>query len=503
MLTRCKASRTGFAARNITLSPNIGRSLPIQTNTEEKQNFDADVKPTTSDSPWKSILRDVPPNPPILTGRTGARRLKENFFSSRNSHLKRGYATDASQRHDPSSSSSPSTSKLTGLSTKPGSLFDSPGSAWDKVFENLDDMPPLVSKHVRNPLRATSSSPDTHRRGRRQAMTAREISAFDDMFNMIFNAVNEQKFRKEGPGATRVDPLSSVGIGRGPEGSGSPMSDLFGKLRRHTKRFKWGIEADEVLDRKKEEMELCDTDLQLLEWAMRELFADSQNHEAEARRAVTGAQKPLAEIPMLQSPAYPHLLAQLMRTFREKYHDPHLALSVFDHARHLSIASYVFGCTTPAYNELIETRWTCFRDLRGVLDALEEMHANGVESDSRTVKLVEALRREVGERNLWQEEIDRNSGEVLEMLSRMDDLMAKKRPREQQRASTSSKVSKPKRWNASSEAWKFRGEMDEGKPNDDWEFGRWESTEHRRPRSKPRSRQRPPHRPMNESLEFL
>src|SRR6267154_1374361 len=53
---------------------------------------------------------------------------------------------------------------------------------------------------------------------------------------------------------------------------------------------------------------------------------------------------------------------------------------------------------TPAYNELIETRWTYFRDLKGVHDALEEMRVNGVEPDGRTKKLVEKLRREVGAR---------------------------------------------------------------------------------------------------------
>lgn len=339
-------------------------------------------------------------------------------------------------------------------------------------------------------------------------MTAREISAFDDMFNMIFNAVTEQKFRTTGPGvgaaAGRADPLSSAGIGRGPEGS-HPMGDLFGKLRRHSKKFTWSAEADEVLDRKKEEMELCDTDQQLLEWAMREVFEDSQRHEATARRAIqeAAAGVELDKLPTLQSPAYPHLLALLIRTFREKYHDPHLALSVFDHARHLSIASYVFGCTTPAYNELIETRWTCFRDLRGVLDALEEMRVNGVEPDSRTAKLVEALRREVGERNLWQEESDMDSGEVFEMLSKIEELAAKDKPRKRGAPALGppGKTAKPKRWTATSEQWKMRGALEEGNPNDDWEFGRWEPTPRpERPVLKPKRIPRPD---PDAGLEFL
>ncbi|KAI0366042.1 hypothetical protein BV20DRAFT_1055922 [Pilatotrama ljubarskyi] len=86
-----------------------------------------------------------------------------------------------------------------------------------------------------------------------------------------------------------------------------------------------------------------------------------------------------------------------MLTFCYKHEDPHLAISMFDHARHLCIVSYRFnGYTIPAYHELTETRWRCFRDLRGVVEALEEMRVNGFELDSgRTRLLGKTTRREV------------------------------------------------------------------------------------------------------------
>jgi hypothetical protein len=62
-----------------------------------------------------------------------------------------------------------------------------------------------------------------------------------------------------------------------------------------------------------------------------------------------------------------------MRTFRDHYKDPNLALFIFNHTKKLSIFSYVFGCSTEVYNELIKTRWDCFRDLEGVYNAVEEM----------------------------------------------------------------------------------------------------------------------------------
>lgn len=291
-------------------------------------------------------------------------------------------------------------------------------------------------------------------------MTAREINAFDEMFNMIFNAVSEQhKAVPHEPDSN--NPL--VGIGRSP--AGGQMSDFFSKMRGHSKKLRWTTQSDEELDRKKEEMELCDTDQQLLDWAIREVFGESKRYEEAARQAINDVAngKELDTMPELQPAIYPHLVALLMRAFRDKYRDPHLALSMFDHARHLSIPSYVFGCTTPAYNELIETRWRCFRDLKGVHDALEEMTVNGVDPDNRTRALVEKLRRQVGERNKWEEENELGSGEVWMMLSKIEALVVKRARRNAQGV---------RRWKPSDEAWKQTASTP-ATSDDDWAFGQW------------------------------
>lgn len=333
-------------------------------------------------------------------------------------------------------------------------------------------MPPLLPSAVRNPHRDGPKPHGIPSRFRRQAMTAREISAFDEMFNMIFDAVSEQKGK--GSQGSGDYPLGEVGIGRGSQGR--KLGDLYGRLRRHSKRLKWTSESDEILDKKKEEIELCDTDHQLLEWAMREVFGESKRYEEAARKAVAEAAASGTEpvsLPMLQPETYPYLVAQLMRAFRDKYNDPHLALSIFDHARHLSIPSYVFGCTTPAYNELIETRWRCFRDLKGVHDALEEMVVNGVDPDNRTRNIVEALRREVGERNLWEEESDLGSGEVWKMLAKIEELVLINEPKGSQQDARSTRFKG--RWRPSEERWKSAA-LDP-MAEDDWEFGRWEDNQ--------------------------
>ncbi|KAG2339410.1 hypothetical protein BDR05DRAFT_967957 [Suillus weaverae] len=376
-------------------------------------------------------------------------------------------------------------SESSGSSTQPDSIFATKESPWDHILnDSIKDMPPILPSPVRNPLRAGGAENSERTRARRQAMTAREISAFDEMFNMIFDAVSEQKNPSPKLSSKQDDPLAvlgGIGIGRKPFAQ-APMSDLFGKLRRHSKRLKWTTEADEEFDKKKEEMELCDTDQQLLEWAMREVFGQSQQYEERARNAIAKAEEqhapgltptsnastnsqPPSTHPELQHPTYPYLIAHLMRSFRDKYRDPHLALSIFDYAQHLSIPSYVFGCTTPAYNELIETRWSCFRDLRGVHDALEEMRVNGVEPDGRTKKLVEKLRREVGARTVWEEESMFGSGEVVGMLSKIEQLTIKEPRRKRGKASG--------RKGPAFDAWK--GDALTEDVEDGYEFGQWGS----------------------------
>ncbi|KAJ6602190.1 hypothetical protein B0H10DRAFT_670640 [Mycena sp. CBHHK59/15] len=320
------------------------------------------------------------------------------------------------------------------------SIFSSRDATWDHIFSDVEQVPPQIPTSSR--LGNTSAGP---RRPRRQTMTAHEINAFNEIFNLIFESMSEKESGHSSP-----IPTGSTG-----------MEDLFGTLRRHSKRMKWTAASDEELDRKKDEIDKCQTDQQLLEWAMREVFGESQSYEEEFRKAKAADTDSLIELPMLQSPTYPHLVALIMRTFRDKYRDPHLALSMFDYARHLSIASYVFGCSTSAYNELIATRWDFFRDLKGVHDALEEMMVNGVDMDNRTLGLVEKVRQEVGERNLWLEENGAGTGEVWEMLTNMERLVSR----------AVSNDTKPKRkksgpWND----WKASA-VDQ--VDSDWEFDKW------------------------------
>ncbi|KNZ72213.1 hypothetical protein J132_04334 [Termitomyces sp. J132] len=289
-------------------------------------------------------------------------------------------------------------------------------------------------------------------------MSARETNAFNELFAIIYDAAAVQEKSSSSNG-------SAISVGT------NGIDDLIGRMRKYPKRPKWSTELDDILDRQKEIINLFTTDQELLEWATDAVFGESQRYEAAARKAILEAASSgtKGELPMLQPPTYPHLVALIMQTFREKFNDPHLALSMFEHARNLSIASYVFGCSSQAYHQLIETRWKCFQDLMGVLEALQEMQLNGVRVSGQTHALVERLRREIGEKHLWAEESEVGSDEVLNILTQIESLALSNRKVTRYDNSKANTSSHDVKW----DDWKSSDTKDED--GDAWSFDQWSS----------------------------
>jgi len=327
------------------------------------------------------------------------------------------------------------------LSSTQRSVF-SHQSSWAKLF---DDIEPDVSskdpdkrnitstKHGPRPPRETTQDPEfipdtlllgPHRpfgTQRRQTLTERESKVLTGMLDMIFNSKDAEKEKQ---------PLKSVtdndnGIGRG------KVDDLIGRLRsltRSPEKLRTHSQLAEMLDQKKEQMSYCVDDQRLLEWASCEVFDESKSYTEEAQRAIKAAsesdsKKPL---PTLQSPIYPYMVAHLMQTFRDQYRDPNLALFIFEYARNLSVASYVFGCSTDAYNELIETHWKSFKNLPGVLKSIDEMVLNGVPINGKTRRLVDIIRGDLNENHPLDNEGE-ETRELWSMLTKIEELVA---PRE-------------------------------------------------------------------------
>ena len=232
---------------------------------------------------------------------------------------------------------------------------------------------------------------------------------------------------------------------------------------------RWTRPGDDVLDMMKEEIEHCSSDQELYAWTLERLLGELDGTLSQApatnsavqptvdssSSAVSATPEGTEQAPAaLPAFAYPQLLATVMRTFRIKYRDPHAALALFSHAQNASAVSYVTCCGTAAYNELIETKWDAFRDLQGVCDALEEMKLNKVRVDTRTTKLVESLRREVGQRNFWQDGFGESHTGVMGLLERIEKTCW---PAMDATVQSQNRLPPPgSKWRISSEVWKRR-----------------------------------------------
>lgn len=94
------------------------------------------------------------------------------------------------------------------------------------------------------------------------------------------------------------------------------------------------------------------------------------------------------------SSAYPYLIAETMSAFRTNFKNPYLAIAIFEHARRLSMTSYILGCGTDAYNQLLQIQWTDMGSLQGVYSILKEMKVNAVPTNGFTENLAQSIRDE-------------------------------------------------------------------------------------------------------------
>ncbi|KAK4701404.1 hypothetical protein P7C70_g4825, partial [Phenoliferia sp. Uapishka_3] len=137
-----------------------------------------------------------------------------------------------------------------------------------------------------------------------------------------------------------------------------------------------------ILDSKCEVMSSQQTDHHLLRYAMLEVFGElpSSASPEEAQKRRERAQT---------VPYFPDLLVHLFLLLRDTHRSPHAALQVFSLASRTP-ASYLRGCTTKLYNEVLRTRWM-LGDIESVATGLEEMRGGGVRVDQITKTLVEEI----------------------------------------------------------------------------------------------------------------
>jgi len=234
-----------------------------------------------------------------------------------------------------------------------------------------------------------------HRRDQRsKGQTPAERAAANEAINDILKTLNAKSFDDLGSLQFDFPPLPSS-----PQSGYTPRDPTGMRPWSQTVRRRADREEDdsyaEELDEMKEEVNAIATDLELLDWARRRVFTSTPSP------STTATQTDVLE-PMAFPKTYPRIIGHIMRVARQSFNNPHLALSFFHYAQTSSPESYLTGCLASAYNELIKTRWECFRDLDGVDQAIREMDANAVSWDLKTQRVVGRIVEEVGKEVIQQ-----------------------------------------------------------------------------------------------------
>ncbi|KAJ2916287.1 hypothetical protein MD484_g4090, partial [Candolleomyces efflorescens] len=178
-----------------------------------------------------------------------------------------------------------------------------------------------------------------------------------------------------------------------------------------------------VVDELKQVVEDCPTKIQLLQWTEANVFSmlDSNDASSSPSSQSTLTKKGLSTTQQLR--LLQDVIPNLMRTFRQRFNDPHLALFIFKAVRNHSTQSYVYGCSTATYNELIALLWDSFRDLQGIKDALEEMLLNSVDANGNTQNTAERACREAMDDKLWLDRTEEGDEVAMTTLSSISDLL--------------------------------------------------------------------------------
>ncbi|WVQ65802.1 uncharacterized protein L199_003980 [Kwoniella botswanensis] len=266
-----------------------------------------------------------------------------------------------------------------------------------------------------------------HSRFRRSAgSTPKEAETFNEILAGIFADLNYGSASSSSPGSSRLnssnfgldegygtqrgiglnDPYSATKSGLGGFGykfginksnSGTiknrarNLRSHFIDLEKEDDKDDKDLELLEEFEMLKEEMEVISSDVELIEWSKNRVFKPLANidNDSNSKTGTTG-------LPVITySPTYPKILAHLLRTLRVNYNSPHLVLSLFNYAQNISLESYLSGCLTEVYNEVLLTRWESFRDLKGVELGIREMEIMGVNWDQITARLISKIVEEI------------------------------------------------------------------------------------------------------------
>ncbi|KAK4689524.1 hypothetical protein P7C73_g547, partial [Tremellales sp. Uapishka_1] len=270
-------------------------------------------------------------------------------------------------------------------------------AAWNELYSSIPAS--LPSRNPRaNPIfrRAEQNFADSprllkgsqNREQRGKGQTPQEAKAFDTILREMQRDLVANNFPNiQGKSLDHLtrDPYTASTANR-------PKLPYWSRERERAAVDEEDLELARQVDELREELSVCTTDREVLDWAETRVFAPLPTDAGgEGERNIVFAK------------TYPQILGYLLRVVRTNYNNPHLTLALFRYAQSHSLESYLQGCLFPAYNEMLKCRWEAFKDLQGVEEGIKEMELNGVAWDRETQVLVGRIVEQVGKEMLGGE----------------------------------------------------------------------------------------------------
>ncbi|KAG4304772.1 hypothetical protein PORY_001825 [Pneumocystis oryctolagi] len=156
-------------------------------------------------------------------------------------------------------------------------------------------------------------------------------------------------------------------------------------------------------------------DIKLHEFIEKSIFIPFKKHLSES--------KVNEKIPTsLFFKSYPLLLQKAMEIFRLEFQDYVSVVTIFERIKDHGPESFVLGCSSDVYNEVLIARWEGWYDMFEIENLLKEMKMNCVIRTKKTLKILEKILQDI-QSMYFQEKLANdiflsdNNGTYLERLN--------------------------------------------------------------------------------------
>ncbi|EMR08394.1 hypothetical protein PNEG_03231 [Pneumocystis murina B123] len=156
----------------------------------------------------------------------------------------------------------------------------------------------------------------------------------------------------------------------------------------------------------KSQKNINDTELQLcfkkIEETMLNMRTDLELHNFVEKSIFEPFKKQLSEGKInkrlsksIISRLYSQLLQKAMEIFRLNFLDYVSVATIFERIKELGPESFVLGCSSNVYNEMLLARWEGWNDIIEIENLLTEMKINSVPRTEKTLKIFEKIRSDI------------------------------------------------------------------------------------------------------------